>query len=328
MNREYSMAILLIKSPYVDQPWSQKADMPAARYNHTAVESGGMVYVMGGYNAAAMDTNWMYDPITNTYTVKAVLPLKRDSHNACKTDQNKIVMTGGHDGAGYSPRTDEYDPVANTWTVKADMPVARSMHAQGSDNGGGRIYVTGGWNGAALATHYVWDRATNTWTQKTDAPNSYRYHDSVGPGDGYLYLIGGSDGTSHFANTEQYNFSSNTWAAKAAMPVGKSAFKAVLATYADGTKRIVVSSGVAAGGSATTTTYEYDHTANTWTTRQANGQNQDYHGAAAVNDEVFLFGGLNGTANDAICMRWSVEKVRNWDTDLKKVFINLAVGGY
>src|SRR4029079_10233825 len=92
--------------------------MPAPREAAAGAVVNGKFYVMGGddFNAA-VNTTFIYDIATNTWTTGAALPDLRT--NGYATAANGIIyLYGGLTGASFTA-TDtllRYDPVANSWT--------------------------------------------------------------------------------------------------------------------------------------------------------------------------------------------------------------------
>ena len=79
--------------------------------------------------------------------------------------ENKIYITGDHDGEGMSS-VDCYDPATNTWSQVANMNIARHSHSLVSLHG--RLYAIGGKDVDSVE---VYDPDNNTWTllqQKLD----------------------------------------------------------------------------------------------------------------------------------------------------------------
>ncbi len=86
-------------------PTSTGANVPAARYSHSAVWTGTEMIVWGGYTGAArINTGGRYDPSTDTWTptsTGANVPAERLGHTAVWTGTVMIVWSGD-DRRGYS----------------------------------------------------------------------------------------------------------------------------------------------------------------------------------------------------------------------------------
>ena len=93
-----------------------------------------------------MSTNEAYDPITNTWSLRASLPSARAGHGSAVLN-GKIVIFGGegnlaNPATGTFENTDEYDPATDSWRALAPMITPRhGMNGAVYDN---VIYVPGG----------------------------------------------------------------------------------------------------------------------------------------------------------------------------------------
>ena len=88
----------------VADTWRDLAPMPLRRLGAVAVESGGKIFVMGGAGPypgmenqpigaephRVLDTNHMYDPATNTWTVRQTMPTPRNHMFAGAVNGNII----------------------------------------------------------------------------------------------------------------------------------------------------------------------------------------------------------------------------------------------
>jgi N-acetylneuraminic acid mutarotase len=120
--------------------------MPATIYDARAAYAANVnkVYVFGGFNGSiVVDTTYIYNVATNTWTTDAAMPAARIWPEAVYYSGNgKIYVIGGLDsGFVEQSQTWEYDPVTNTWnTSRAAAPVG-----EGSSNSaisGQFIYLT------------------------------------------------------------------------------------------------------------------------------------------------------------------------------------------
>jgi N-acetylneuraminic acid mutarotase len=176
--------------------WQTRASMPVGRERGAAVVGiiGGKLYVAGGFRAgAASKLVDVYDPIADSWTALADLPLPRD-HACGGVLDGVLVVAGGRDGSPSGPAPDvwSYDPAADAWTPRAAMPTGRGGMACGVIDGA--LYTTGG-EGNASVQSGVFDQVESfdgaQWTQLAPMP-----HPKHGVGgavwDGALYLCGGA----------------------------------------------------------------------------------------------------------------------------------------
>jgi N-acetylneuraminic acid mutarotase len=189
-----------------------KTDMTTGRYAATASAVNGLIYVIGGRNAApTLQTNEMYDPVTNTWTTKANMTTGRRGLTSAVVD-GKIYCIGGDDG-NYSNKNEMYDPVANTWTTKTAMTTARSYLTSSTVNG--KIYCIGGYNGSYLNNNEMYDPVGNTWTTKSAMTTSRNMLTSAVVND-MIYCMGGATTSSTNLN-QMYDTINNTWISKTSL---------------------------------------------------------------------------------------------------------------
>jgi N-acetylneuraminic acid mutarotase len=206
--------------------WKSLAPMPTRRNAAAAVEAGGKIYVIGGSGLApgapnpgssellVLGTNETYDPETNKWTTKNLMPTPRN-HPAIGEVGGKIYVIGGRIGAANvanlvaSPTdvVEEYDPASDHWRARAKMPTARSGHGWATLQG--RIYVAGGevrdyHMDAIMRDLEAFDPAANEWFRLPPMPTA-RHGVNMAALGNRLHMIGGHvafDGTGeHDADT-------------------------------------------------------------------------------------------------------------------------------
>ena len=170
--------------------WRSIAPLPSKRGAGVAVVVNGKIYVTGGAavlrgqndpairfdgkpHDMCVGTNEEYDPVANTWRVRAEMPTARNHFLGAEVN-GKIYAIGGRLGSTFITRssntdiTEEYDVAQDVWTTRAQMPTARSGVAGGVFKG--RVYVAGGefQNDKIMAAYRAfeaYDPATNTWDQ-------------------------------------------------------------------------------------------------------------------------------------------------------------------
>ena len=121
--------------------WITRAPMPSARTEVAAVELGGKIYVIGGYDKGSHLVE-EYDPATDSWRGRASLP-KPLHHVGAAALNGKIYVIGGYiSGVGPVDTVYEYAPGQRSWTMKKAMPTARGALAVGVVVG--KIYAVGG----------------------------------------------------------------------------------------------------------------------------------------------------------------------------------------
>jgi len=134
--------------------WTSKAPMPTPRHHLTSAVVDGKLYVIGGrtgYSNSSshyvnLNTNEMYDPVSDSWTSKAPMPSNRSGLAATASADGNIYVFGGEDATSVMTfdNNEKYDPKTDKWTSEAPMPTARHGLAAVFDNMSKRIYVIGG----------------------------------------------------------------------------------------------------------------------------------------------------------------------------------------
>jgi N-acetylneuraminic acid mutarotase len=147
--------------------WTLKAPMPSPRHHLTSAVVDGKLYVIGGRTVNSnssstyvnLNSNEMYDPISDTWTSKAPMPSNRSGLAAATSEDGKIYVFGGEDATTATAMTfdnnEKYDPMTDRWTSEAPMPTARHGLAAVFDNLTKKIYVIGGGIGAACCSSNI-----------------------------------------------------------------------------------------------------------------------------------------------------------------------------
>jgi N-acetylneuraminic acid mutarotase len=288
---------LALGSPAENGIWTTRSPMPTATSLHSASVIDGKIYVIGGtdtiYRVATdyFSTVRMYDPTTDTWTMKADMPRGRARAATCVVD-GKIYAIGGspHGDADFA-FVEMYDPATDTWTRKADLPRARCFLSASAVNN--KIYVIGGKiypSATMVATVEEYDPATNTWTRKTDMPTARGCH-SASVVDGKIYVIGGATGAFGpvVSTVEVYDPATDIWTRKTDMPTARNF---ISTTVMNG--RIYVIGGGNAWGPSLSMVEVYDPATDTWTIQGNIPTARAAHSASIVDDKIFVIGGTLG----------------------------------
>ncbi|MBW7990556.1 MAG: hypothetical protein FVQ84_11145 [Planctomycetes bacterium] len=267
--------------------WTQKADMPTARWGLSTSLVDGKIYAIGGIGSFKKVEE--YDPATDTWTEKADMPTRR-IFIATSVVDGKIYAIGGETSWGGGTKlatVEEYDPATDTWTQKADMPTPRNLLATSVVNG--RIYAIGG-GSTPLSLKKVeeYDPATDTWTEKADMPTGRKFVSSSVV-NGKIYVFGGQkpNTSSAFSTVEEYDPVTDTWTKKADMPAPRTALSTT----------VVDEKIYAFGGSASKnnvplfTLSQYDPATDTWTAKDDMPVTMLGMSTSAVGGRIYVIGG-------------------------------------
>jgi N-acetylneuraminic acid mutarotase len=221
------------------------------------------VYVFGGLdvNGIVLNTTYVYDIGTNSWTTGAPMPDRRFFPSAAYYAGNgKIYVAGGFDpNVVEQGQTWEYDPVANTWnTSRASMPVP--MGGAGYSIVGQFMYLAGHWNGGAASTdHYRYDILADSWSSMAPVPVPIYRPAAAGIGT-QEFLVGGGNPD--------------------------------LSSRVTGEARKLASMGGPA--ISYTSTYIYDTISNNWTTGPNTNVPHSFTGGTAIGNLMLVVGGFDG----------------------------------
>ena len=110
--------------------------MPVAAKFLTAAAVDGILYAIGGDPA----TVYAYDPGTDAWTTKSVVPTNRSAMKAGVLD-GLIYVVGGN-AVGASNVVEVYNPKTNSWAAATSMPASRGQFGLGVLDG--RLFAIGG----------------------------------------------------------------------------------------------------------------------------------------------------------------------------------------
>jgi N-acetylneuraminic acid mutarotase len=272
--------------------WTQKADMPTARFVPSSGVVDGKIYVFGGTpdGHICFPTVEEYDPATDTWTKKANMPMVRGTQ-ATSVVNERIYVIGGGPGLYGTPYSSvqEYDATTDTWAAKANMPAARSLLSSSVVDG--KIYAIGGaltYKGTALSRVEEYDPATDTWTRKADMPTA-RTCLSTSVVNGRIYAIGGSPGNPWYrglSTVEEYDPATDTWTRKADMTTPRTYISTCVVNG-----RIYAIGGLTTGSNHLSSVEEYDPATDTCTRKADMPTARSGLTTCAVNGKMYAIGG-------------------------------------
>lgn len=141
--------------------WTQRQDMPTARYRTAAATVNGKIYVFGGIDSDILEE---YDIENNTWTTKSSMPTARGPIAAVVVNE-KIYVLGDRVRDATSV-LEEYDPSNDTWSTKTSMPNPNQGATTAVVNG--KIYVFSSYASGPVDEY---DPISDTWTNKTPVPD-------------------------------------------------------------------------------------------------------------------------------------------------------------
>ncbi len=209
--------------------WTQKANFGGGnRFDATEFSIGNKGYFCaGGSNSSFFKDLWEYDPLMDTWTQRASMPV------GVRSDPVAFVVdTCAYVGMGYGTASLFYsdfwkwNQTTNTWSQIANYPgnngVGLAAGVAFSIGGKGYVGTGGGWATSSLSCSddfWEYDPSTDTWTQKTTFPGGPRWF-AVGFVIGNKGYIGtGVNATSsidtYYKDFWEYDPSTDAWAQKA-----------------------------------------------------------------------------------------------------------------
>jgi N-acetylneuraminic acid mutarotase len=191
------------------------ADMPTARGGLTAEVLGGLVYVIGGLDAAgdSVSTVEVFDPVAGTWSAGVSLPSARDNAASAVLD-GRIFLFGGRLRSGGSNLEPTLQTVESfgigdlSWSSAALMPTGR--RAASAVVSEGRAIIFGGEKtseGGTFTAVEAYDPVEDKWELFTDMPFG-RHGAAAGlVGNAILVVGGGPDGgTSYTTDVDRFHF--------------------------------------------------------------------------------------------------------------------------
>ncbi len=194
----------------VADAWELHTPDPTPRSTSSASVVNGKMYIIGGFDSFFLSTpirsriNEMYDPVADSWTTMAPLPIATAYCISAVVD-NRIYVFGNDGEGGKSVQV--YDPQTNTWSYGPPMPYSMYYETGIATTGvyaPKRIYLIGGL-GAGFTQ--IFDPTTQSWSTGAEMPTPRRFL-SVAVVDDLLYSVGGEDnegyGTSLSNANERY----------------------------------------------------------------------------------------------------------------------------
>ncbi|KAL9952458.1 hypothetical protein ACROYT_G039719, partial [Oculina patagonica] len=200
--------------------------------------------------------------------------------NCMKTHEDVIVARGTRKS------TLCYIPSENKWYKLAKMLTNRPMYCQSTSSCHRKMYCIGGNADGHPAECY--DALTNTWAPLKSFDQEIKFA-AVVTFQGLLYVIGGADKNNvKFSTVQTYNPETNRWQMVASLSIARSGICAVAC------KNFLY----AVGGSFLKIVERFDEE-NVWHRIAPTLERRTSACGAAVNEKVFLFGGLGRGATEA-----------------------------
>ncbi len=140
----------------VNDSWTTKATMPTAAYGYGSAVINGKIYVAGGSTSISSqesstftDSNQVYDPQTDIWTVASNVPTVTTYGAAAATQDYlapaQLYLAGGYALTDLSSETQVYNPVNNSWSTGASLSSPRAYFSLAVVDD--VLYAIGGFDG-------------------------------------------------------------------------------------------------------------------------------------------------------------------------------------
>jgi hypothetical protein len=197
--------------------WRTRAPMITPRGLLSTAALDGKLYAIGGSTDETEPTAWVavnevYDPATDSWSVRAPMPTPRGGAQAVAVNGRILVLGGWNDVAGGAQldTVEEYDPAADRWRPRAPMPAPRARFTAAVVSG--LVYAIGGAD--VVAVNEVYDPVADAWATRAPMPTPRGYLAS-GIVDGRIYVVGGYPDQ---PTNEFYDPASNRWRSAPSLP--------------------------------------------------------------------------------------------------------------
>ena len=226
--------------------------------------------------------------------------------NCMKTYEDVIVARGTRKS------TLCYIPSQNKWYKLASMLSKRKSYSQSTTSCHRKLYCIGGSSYGYPAECY--DPSTNTWTAMKSFNQDIHFA-AVVTFQGLLYVIGGEDENGEDLSTVQtYNPETNLWKKVASLSTARADICAVAG------KKFLY----AVGGNWLKIVERFDPTEKAWDTIAPTLEEREGACGAAVNEKVFVFGGLRYDATEAAFCEVYDPAINMWSTIASTVISRLG----
>jgi len=243
------------------QPWLQKPAMPGSNGLDApfSFSINNKLYVGGGWTGAiALDSFFMYDPASSSWTTKTNIPQGIYSSASFALNGKGYVVCGATQPLVNTVY--QYDPVANTWQTMNPFPGTSRQNVVGF-NFNGKGYMCGGFIGNVISEVWQYNDTTDSWAQMASIPGPGRNGPAwlVVNGQAFIGMGGNSSGTAFYSDFYRFDPVANTYTPVDSAPIPRSS----PVNFTIGSTGYV---GLGGGYNGEYHDfYKYDPIANTWT---------------------------------------------------------------
>jgi N-acetylneuraminic acid mutarotase len=174
--------------------------------------------VAGGWAGASCLTSVeIFDPLTNTWSDAAPLPVPRAFHTATLLPDGRVLIAGGRSNGTpgydlYLSSTVIYDPETGIWSDGPELAAARMRHSA-TLLPDGRVLVVGGYAANWLASSEVLDPFTEKWAATEPLAAERGDHSATLLPSGKVLVTGGHGSIDSASAVELYDPTTGAWTA-------------------------------------------------------------------------------------------------------------------
>lgn len=201
----------------VNDSWTSRTAITAARYESANFGLLGKGYNVGGYNGGSTNTVYQFDDISNAWATKAANSLG-NGYDGVGDALEGYGYTVGNTGVN---DTGKYNADADTWAAVASTNSSRQAASGCALNG--RFLVTGGTSNNTESYNPI----SNAWTNKSGTAAVNRNYGCGVNIEGYMYVVGFA--SAFTSSMDRYDDVADSFLARTALTnsaVGKGGFKA------------------------------------------------------------------------------------------------------
>lgn len=280
-------------------PWVEGPNLTGLRDEPRAVALNGKIYLVGGTSGVekfgderhrldSSDQLTLFDPHSGRYRELSPVP-QPVNHTGVTAYKGDIYVVGGYGELVDANTHNEfyrYDVSADRWSRLPDLPAPRGAGAVGI-LGDRLIYAGGARDSVAKSDVFAYDFDRRRWSRLASM-HSRREHVGEAVVDGRLYVLGGRAPYSLAVDTaERYDPIADRWERLAPMPVPAGGLSGV----EEGGKIIAVAGGNDGAETVTSAVQEFDPASGEWSRLPDLRKARHGHGAAVVDDRLWVFGG-------------------------------------
>ena len=230
--QEYEHAVVLTGGEFPDgskkdtqcfvpstRTWVSLPMMPLPRTHHGAAVCGGLLYILGGKNAAQM---YCFDPEHNKWSTHGIKLNLKDCSVTCL--DKELYVIGGENDVQTCSDVQMYNPVLGKWRQVTPMETCRAGHSAVVLQD--QIYVIGGHDGkVCLNIVECYNPLTDNWRKMSDMSKVRRFAAAANVCEKIIVIGGFGDMTNKTIeptceilkpNTNQWNLVSSPGVPRAA----------------------------------------------------------------------------------------------------------------